>query len=67
MLTLPETIDTGHCLLNSSVRSLIRVINHGGPGRFCFVREADWPMANFKDKFEVQFSVSKSSESGNSF
>jgi len=53
-LTLPETIDVGHCLLNSSVRHLIRVVNHGGPGRFCFVREADWPMANFKTAVEPE-------------
>ena len=54
LLTLPETIDVGHCLLNSSVRHLIRVINHGGPGRFCFVREADWPMASFKTAVEPE-------------
>ena len=53
-LTLPETIDVGHCLLNSSVRHLIRIINHGGPGRFCFVRETDWPMASFKTAVEPE-------------
>ena len=33
---------------------MIRVINHGGPGRFCFVREADWPMASFKTAVEPE-------------
>ena len=52
LLTLPTEIDAGHCLLNSTVRHLIRVRNHGGPGKFCFVREPDWPTANFKTAVE---------------
>lgn len=48
LLTIPPEVNVGHCLVGSQTRYLSRIINQGGHGKFCFVRQSDWPAANFK-------------------
>ena len=48
LLTIPPEVNVGHCLVGSQTRYLSRIINQGGRGKFCFVRQSDWPAANFK-------------------
>ena len=49
VLTIPSPIDTGFSLVRGKTETIIRVINHGGPGKFCFIRKEDWPAANFRN------------------
>ncbi|CAH1788302.1 unnamed protein product [Owenia fusiformis] len=47
-LTLPEVIDTGHCLVGGVRVAQFKVKNTGGPGRFCLMPRKVWPAINFK-------------------
>jgi len=49
VLTIPSPINVGYCLVGGKNENLIRIINQGGKGKFCFVRKEDWPAANFKN------------------
>ena len=39
VLTIPSPIDTGFSLVRGNTETIIRVMNHGGPGKFCFIRK----------------------------
>lgn len=49
ILTIPSPIDVQYCLVGGKNETLIRIVNQGGPGKFCFVRKDDWPAANFRN------------------
>ena len=39
----------GYTLVGGKSETIIRIVNHGGPGKFCFVRKDEWPSANFRN------------------
>ena len=49
MLTIPTPIDVGYSLIGGKNEISIRIQNQGGPGKFCFVKQDDWPAANFRN------------------
>ncbi|ELU16950.1 hypothetical protein CAPTEDRAFT_224255 [Capitella teleta] len=48
ILSLPEAIDVGQCLVGGMKSAQFTVKNEGGNGRFCLMPGSSWPAANFK-------------------
>lgn len=48
VLTIPQNLHCGQCLVGGTKVEEIVVKNKGGNGRFCILKKTTWPAANFK-------------------
>ncbi|XP_077978029.1 deleted in lung and esophageal cancer protein 1-like [Glandiceps talaboti] len=53
VLTLPQEIDCGHCLVGGLRITHFIVKNLGGDGRFCIMPRKSWPTAKFQSVSQV--------------